>query len=183
MTARQSASARAKPNERTASSRRSASVSPQTTSSASNSRSGNSVGMRSSERLWACPSQPKPITPTPMRRRARPVVAGAPVVSMALIGRPRAGESPPGRLLPAKRARRARLRRLRRSSGHRDVLERGPDRAGRRRALELGLGREDEAVAQDGGGHAGDVVGGDVGAAGEPGGGLGGGEQVHGGAG
>src|SRR5206468_3428897 len=28
-----------------------------------------------------------------------------------LIGRPRPGESPPGRLLPAKRARRARLRR------------------------------------------------------------------------
>src|SRR3954454_1187309 len=111
ITARQPASARAKPNERTASSRRSGIVSPQTTSSASNSRSGNSVGMRSSERLCACPSQPKPITPTPMRRRARPVTAGAPVVSMALIGRPHAGESPPGRLLPAKRARRARLRR------------------------------------------------------------------------
>ena len=71
-TARQSAAARANPNEPTASSRRSGSVSPQTTSSASKSRSANSVGMRSSERLWAWPSQPKPITPTPIRRRAPP---------------------------------------------------------------------------------------------------------------
>ena len=69
-TARQSTDARANRNEATACSTRAGSVSLQATSTGSYVRSANSVGIRSSERLCACPSQPKPITPTPIRRRA-----------------------------------------------------------------------------------------------------------------
>jgi hypothetical protein len=70
MTRRQSAAPRLYPKDPIASSTRAGTASLQITSSGSNSRSGNSVLIRCIERLWAWPSQPKPIRPTPMRRRA-----------------------------------------------------------------------------------------------------------------
>jgi hypothetical protein len=41
--------------------------------------------MRCSDRLWAWPSQPNPITPTPIRRRLAPPEGVRSCVSAALI--------------------------------------------------------------------------------------------------
>ena len=71
ITARQSSDAATNPNEPSASSRRAGTVSAQCTSDGSNVRSSKWVRMRCIERAWACPSQPRPMTPIPICRRPR----------------------------------------------------------------------------------------------------------------
>ena len=92
-TRRQSPLASSKPNEDAASSQRAATLSAHTTSRGSYVRSGNSVGMRRYERLWAWPIHPKPITPTPIElplshdtRGAAPPEPPWPSRSLALAG-------------------------------------------------------------------------------------------------
>jgi hypothetical protein len=84
ITVSQVAVARLNPNESVACSNRAGSGSLHATSSASNARFSNSVGIRSSERVCAWPSQPKPITPTPIRRLAALAAAAAVVLGSAV---------------------------------------------------------------------------------------------------